>query len=91
VLDAVGALRRLGHSVEYALRPQKLDKQQKSAPRPAPGARARPAGLAGGGRVHVAPARERVPRASTRCRSSRSSRRSPATPDSRSGPADAAA
>jgi histidyl-tRNA synthetase len=31
VLTAAGALRRLGHSAEYALREQKLDKQQKAA------------------------------------------------------------
>lgn len=54
VLDAAGALRRAGHSVEYALRAQKLDKQQKAAQ--AAGARRLvlvPSGFARDGRVHV--------------------------------------
>ena len=54
VLDAAGALRRAGHRVEYALRAQKLDKQQKAAQ--AAGARRLvlvPAGFAHDRRVHV--------------------------------------
>ena len=62
VLDAVCALRRAGRSVEYALRPQKLDKQQKAAQ--AAGARhlvVVPPRFAVDRRVHVAAPHERLP------------------------------
>ena len=62
VLAVAGALRRAGRSVEYALRAQKLDKQQKAAQ--AAGARQLvvvPAGFAIHRRVFVAAPHEKLP------------------------------
>jgi histidyl-tRNA synthetase len=92
VLEAVGALRRLGHSVEYALRAQKPDKQQKAAL--AAGARLLvlvPPAFEADRRVHAAPARERVPARldAAQLVPLETALRPP--PDGRAGPAGAAA